>query len=187
MFLFSYCVYFDDNLSCYKVFDGTLRSEVVEEELEECQANLHSWGAANQVFFDASKETQHVLHKRLPKGDSFRGLGVHWDTKLRMEMQCHEAGARASWKLRTLLKTRRFFNTKDLVAQYKTQVLPTLEFSTPVVCHCTVTALEDLDRVQRRFLREVGLSPEEALLEYNLAPLQTRRDIAMLGLIHRTV
>ena len=66
-------------------------------------------------------------------------------------------------------------------------MLLTLEFSTPAVCHCTVTALEDLDRVQRRFLREVGSSPEEALLEYNLAPLQTRRDIAMLGLIHRTV
>ena len=76
---------------------------------------------------------------------------------------------------------------KDLVAQYKAQVLPTLEFSTPAVYHCTATALDDLDRVQQRFLREVGLSPEEALAKHNLAPLQTRRDIAMLGLIHRTV
>ena len=40
---------------------------------------------------------------------------------------------------------------------------------------------------ERRFLRECGLSDEEALLHYNLAPLETRRDIAMLGLIHRSV
>ena len=40
---------------------------------------------------------------------------------------------------------------------------------------------------QRRFLRECGLSDEEALLHFNLAPLETRRDIAMLGLIHRSV
>ena len=34
---------------------------------------------------------------------------------------------------------------------------------------------------QRRFLRECGLSDEEALLHFNLAPLETRRDTAMLG------
>lgn len=180
-------VYFADDLNCYKVFDGKLSVETVEDELEECQASLHEWGAGNQVLFDASKESFHVLHKRQPKGDSFRVLGVHWDTKLRMEEQCHEVGKRASWKLRTLLKTLKYYDLKDLVAQYKAQVLPTVEFSTPAVYHCTTTALEDLDRAQHRFLREVQLSPEEALAKHKLAPLQTRRDIAMLGLIHRTV
>ena len=41
--------------------------------------------------------------------------------------------------------------------------------------------------MQRRILRECGLSDEEALLHFNLAPLETRRGIAMLGLIHRSV
>ena len=31
------------------------------------------------------------------------------------------------------------------------------------------------------------MTEEEALLRYHLAPLQARRDLAMLGLIHRTV
>ena len=53
--------------------------------------------------------------------------------------------------------------------------------------HCTATALEDLNRIQKRFLKEVGLTAVEALCVHNLAPLQTRRDIAMLGLVHRTV
>ena len=70
-------VYFADDLNCYKDFDGKLSVETVEEELEECQASLHEWGAGNQVLFDASKESFHVLHKRQPKGDSFRVLGVH--------------------------------------------------------------------------------------------------------------
>ena len=68
--------YFADDLTCFKVFDGKLPSETVEEELEECQADLHQWGRANQVLFDAGKETRHVLHKRQPRGESFRGLGV---------------------------------------------------------------------------------------------------------------
>ena len=115
---------------------------------------MHKWGAANQVLFDAGKETKHVVHKRKPEGESFRGLGVRWDTKLRMEARCHEVGVKASWKLRTLLRTLRYYDLKDVFAQYKAQVLPTVEFSTPAVYHCTTSVLEELDRVQRRFLHE---------------------------------
>ena len=80
-----------------------------------------------------------------------------------------------------------FHDTKALVGQYKSHVLPTLEFCTPAVYHCTDTVLDQVDRVQQRFLREAGLTEKEALLHFNLAPLQARRDMAMLGLIHKTV
>ena len=112
---------------------------------------------------------------------------MHWDTELRMETQCREVAARAGWKLRTLLRTLLFHDTAALVRQCKSHVLPTLEFCTPAVYHCTDSTLQQVDRVQKRFLREAGLTESEALLRYHLAPLQTRRDIAMLGLIHRTV
>lgn len=45
--------------------------------------------------------------------------------------------------------------------------------------------MEPIDRIQRRLLREIGLSEIEALQHFRLAPLPTRRDIAMLGLLHR--
>ena len=41
--------------------------------------------------------------------------------------------------------------------------------------------------MQHRFLRDAGIDDLTALMQFNLAPLATRRDIAMLGLIHRTV
>ena len=41
----------------------------------------------------------------------------------------------------------------------------------------------DSTRLQTRFLRECGLSDEDALLHFNLAPLEAR----MLGLMHRSV
>ena len=44
-----------------------------------------------------------------------------------------------------------------------------------------------LDAVQSRFLRDVGVDDVTALVKFHLAPLSTRRDIAMLGLIHRTI
>ena len=179
--------FFADDLSCYKVYDGTLQNEALTEELGDCQSTLHSWGEANQVVFDAAKETFHVLHRTDAWGDSFRALGVHWDTQLSMALQCQEVATKASWKLRTLLRTLGFHDTAALVGQYKSHVLPTLEFCTPAVYHGTDSVLEQVDRVQKRFLREAGLTEAEALLRYNLAPLQTRRDVAMLGLVHRTV
>ena len=44
-----------------------------------------------------------------------------------------------------------------------------------------------IDRIQKRLLRRVGMTTTEALLICNLAPLHTRRDIAMLGVIHRAM
>ena len=41
--------------------------------------------------------------------------------------------------------------------------------------------------MQTRFLKALGCSELEALMEFNLAPLRTRRDVAMLGVLHRTV
>ena len=55
--------------------------------MAECQAELHTWGRANAVQFDAGKEGFHVLSRRDPEGDDFDMLGVEWDTSLTMERE----------------------------------------------------------------------------------------------------
>ena len=47
--------------------------------------------------------------------------------------------------------------------------------------------LNGFDGVQNKLLRVVGCTEVEALRHWKLAPLSMRRDIAMLGLMHRTV
>ena len=49
------------------------------------------------------------------------------------------------------------------------------------------SVLDKLDRIQRRLLLELGISAVDALAHFGLAPLSTRRDIAMLGVVHRAV
>ena len=44
-----------------------------------------------------------------------------------------------------------------------------------------------LDGVLTSFLRKVGISEIDAIVNFKLAPLASRRDIAMLGVIHRAV
>ena len=104
-----------------------------------------------------------------------------------MDLAVRDVVRQASWKLTTILRTRRFHGVAQLVQVYKSKVLSFVEYRTPAVYHAAKTTLAGIDAVQRRFLRECGLSDEDALLHFNLAPLETRRDIAMLGLIHRSV
>ena len=83
------------------------------------------------------------------------------------------------------LKVRRFFSTPELFRLYKVQVLLFLESCTPALYHAAPSVLDRIDRVQRRFLREMGFTEVEALELYRLAPLQCRRDMAMLGALHK--
>ena len=58
---------------------------------------------------------------------------------------------------------------------------------TPAIYHAPAFFLQSIDRIQETFLNELGVTAFEALSEYNLAHLSSRRDISMLGLIHRVV
>ena len=104
-----------------------------------------------------------------------------------MDLAARDVVSQASWKLTTILRTRRFHGVSQLVQVYKSKVLSFVEYRTPAVYHAAKTTLAGIDAVQRRFLRECGLSDEDALLHCNLVPLETRRDIAMLGLVYRSV
>ena len=69
---------------------------------------------------------------------------------------------------------------------YKAHLLSFLEYRTPAIYHATRAILRRLDIVQTQFLKDIGVDEVTALNKFHLAPLTTRRDIAMLGLIHRT-
>ena len=62
-----------------------------------------------------------------------------------------------------------------------------MEYRTAAIYHASTTLLEGVDRVQKGFLAEFGVDEVCAFEAFNLAPLCLRRDLAMLGLIHRSV
>ena len=86
-----------------------------------------------------------------------------------------------------MLRSRRYFSLKDLALHYKSHILTYIEYRTPAITHAASSHLDHLDSVQKRFLRNVGLSSFEALHVLNLAPLSCRRDIANLGIIFRAI
>ena len=181
---------FADDFNCWKRFE-VKHTEVKEhqtkalDELREAQKELHLWGEANRVLFDPSKESLHLLHKRFYSGDNFKLLGMVFDPQLLMHHAAREVATEAGWRLQTLLKVRRFFTTPEIFRMYKAQVLSFVESGTPALFHAARSVLDPVDRVQRRFLRELDYTEVDALNNFRLAPLEARRDMAMLGALHK--
>ena len=103
-----------------------------------------------------------------------------------MARATHEIAGQAHWKLSAILRTRRYHSNLEVITLYKAQVLSYIEASTAAIAHAPDFFLAQVDRVQIRLLDELGVTHTAALLEYKLAPIRSRRDIALLGLIHRS-
>ena len=62
-----------------------------------------------------------------------------------------------------------------------------LEYHATAIYHTFDMHIDKIDRLQNSFLDELGLTAKEALMEFNFAPLNSSRDIAMLAVLHRRV
>ena len=62
-----------------------------------------------------------------------------------------------------------------------------MEIHNGAIFHAAKYLLDRIDAVQRHFLNELGTSESEAFLESNFAPPCLRRDIGVLGLLHKRV
>ena len=180
-------VVFADDLNCWKPFAASTPLHEISKQIRRCQANLHEWGRANCVRFDVSKESFHVLHRIHGCGDDFLLLGILFDTGLRMHKATAVLAREAGWRLQAVLRPRRFFTRAQLFGLYKCQVLSYVESGMVAYYHAAPSLLHRIDRIQDRFLREIGVTPEESLEKHRLAPLTSRRDIGMLGLLHKIV
>ena len=178
-------VVFADDLNCSKCFAPDAAEHAIKEGLSAVQRELHTWGCANQVSFDAGKESFHCIHRRRHFGEDFKILGVLFDCQLTMCGAAAAISREAGWRLKSLLRCRRFYSIGQLVSLYKAQILSFIESRTPTIHHAAPSVLDMIDRVQRRFLRAIGFTELEALRRFKLAPLPARRDISMLGLLYR--
>ena len=70
---------------------------------EQCQGEVHAWGRANQVSFDPSEESFHILSLSDAMGMDFKFLGLTFDCNLSMGAAIDELAQECSWKLKMIL------------------------------------------------------------------------------------
>ena len=137
------------------------------------------------MYVDASWEHFRILHKLHCSWETLRLRGVLVDPKLTMEDETNRIRKKTRPKIQAILQNRAFYDTAGVIQQYKSHVLCLLAQPCVAIRHAAQAHLDSLGRLQRSFIRELGLSDEEAFLAHQLAPLELRRDISALGLLHK--
>ena len=127
------------------------------------------------MHFDPTKESKHVLSRHQSLGEDFRILLCLFDCKLTMAGCIHETLTATNWKIRTLLRIRRYYTDRELVNLYKARILSFLEYRTSAIFHAASSILIPLVMIQNRFLRDLGISIENTAVHLNLLPLRIRQ------------
>ena len=178
---------FADDLTSFKAFPIDKPNNEIEEEMRATRSEVHRWGERNRVTFDSGKEHINILHPLHGQGESFKLLGCPIDVKLTMSEAVDLIVARARPKIKALLRSRAFYSLVDLIVQFKTHIWGIIEYSHGCVLHASDTALAKIDHLQSAFVRELHVTEEFVFLVHNFAPLELRRDIGILGFLHKRV
>ena len=180
-------IVYADDLNAYKVFPADTSNEDILNSNGACQESLHAWGTKNRVSFDPGKESSHVICQHDAVGGNCKILGIMFDPQLTMKTAVDDLVHEVRWKRMTLLRSRRYYDVDKMIDLWKAHILSFIEYRTPGIYHAADCHLSRVDNLQTSFLRELGLSDLDAIRLFRLAPLCTRRDIAILGIIHRCV
>ena len=62
-----------------------------------------------------------------------------------------------------------------------------MEFENDIIFHASDYLLFKLDRVYLNFLMELGVEQSDTFMNFNFAPPDLRRNIGILGMIHKHV
>ena len=77
-------VIYANDLNAFKPYHRSLSNTAILADTRSRQVELHRWGRANRITFDASKECFCVLSTTEAEGDNFKVLGLIFDAKLSM-------------------------------------------------------------------------------------------------------
>jgi len=90
-------------------------------------------------------------------------------------------------KIRALLRLRHLYSTAAMLNQYKCHIWGLKEYSNGAIIIAPISQLKRLDKVQRWYLHELGLTDRDAFVNHNFAPPSLRRCIGMLRFLHKRV
>ena len=178
---------FADDLNVFQQFDKKKHNSDIVRKMHVCRSKVHSWGRINRVAFDYTEEHVSIIHPIYGEGDPFKFLGCMIDCKLLMSQAIDKILSQMRPKRQAILRTKPHYCVKELINQFKTHVWGIVETHSGAIFHASDYLLDKLDSAQRHFLNEVGVTEAEVFKEYNFAPPKFRRDIGVLGFLHKRV
>ena len=162
-------------------------------------SNIKLWADKWKVTFEPTKCRAMVLsRKRSPsKLDLYFGicklataneldiLGVTIDSKLTWSKHLSAISTRAGQKLGALRKVANKLDAEGRATVYKSQVRSVMEYASLSWMNASPTHLSQLDNIQKKALKIIGVDEATALSRLNISSLLHRRQVAAVTVLFK--
>lgn len=196
------------NLFTHKYIDDTTISQSVPkgkaDELQSALSTINNWSISNHMKINIKKtkemlidfklkpykpEVLHLDNSLIERVDTFKLLGVWISRDLTWHTQVDKMVAKCNQRLYLLKQLKRSgLQDKELLMYYQSVIRSVTEYACEV-WHAGLTKelSEDIEKIQKRALRIISPSLEyqDALAEFHLAELKTRREQLCKKLFNR--
>ena len=115
-------VMFADDLNSYREYGGNAKNSTIAKHAKNCQTEVHTWGKAMQVEFEATKESVSNISAHDPEGPDFKLMGLWFDTQLSMKHAITDLHNALRWKVTKLLRVHKSFDTIGTMVQFKARI-----------------------------------------------------------------
>ena len=116
----------------------------------------------------------------LDESKSFRLVGLTITNDLTWNEYIRSIAKKASMKVGSLFRARRYLSTESILHLYKSSIRPCMEYCCHIWAGASATSLSLLDQIQKRISNIIG--PQ---LASSLQTLSHRRKVASLSLFYR--
>jgi len=179
--------YIPKNIKAPKYADDILTIDIHDKNeksnIQEAANGVSKWCELNRMIISEKKTKSLQTNKSgttaitvngeiIENVEKYKYLGVQINKDLNWDEHWHTISQRFNPTL-YLIKTLKnlFLPTEILITVYKSLVLSQIISNATTLCSTTQAAKDEMESLQKRFLRAIGLQSEEEIKKYNIPPI----------------
>ncbi len=124
-------------------------------------------------------------HTKLAEKQELEILSITMDSKLTWTKHISNISSRAGQRLGALRRVANKVDTRGRATVYKSQVRSVMEYASLSWMSASQTTLGLLDSIQKKALRIIGTTEEEARSELNIPSVHQRRQVAAATVLYK--
>jgi hypothetical protein len=195
--------YIDSLIEIIKYADDIVIYNIIkdlsEDKVQAAVNGIAEWSRINKMKLN-EKKTQHMFINPRQKGPHLIALNneplletseyTYLGIKINKDMSCVEQWSSLYRKLNSNIylfrQMKKFnFNLEHIVNAYKSLSLSLIAYAAPLLTNCTNDLQIQMQRCQKKFLKIIKCSIEEAKLKYNIVPINEYIDLSCVTILKR--
>ena len=203
LFIYDINEYIDSIIEIIKYADDIVIYNIIkdlsEDKVQDAVNGIAEWARINKMKLN-EKKTQHMFINQKMHGPHLLNLNnepltetreyTYLGIKINQDMSCGEQWSALHRKLNSNIhlfrEMKKFnFDLNHIVNAYKSLSLSVIAYAAPLLTSCTSDMQIQMQRCQKKFLRIIKCTIDEAKLKFNIVPIKEYIDLSCTTILKR--